>query len=174
MMKLTTVVALGLLTIVPSGADAGQAPRARSGAAAAERFEVTSIKAVRPTLANTVAALKKKDIDGAKAAFEDYDSAWNGIEVYINTRSRPMYDELERNLQAKITEGLNAPNPDVASLTSMAESMLAKYDEAIRMVESSVRRCGEAADRSSVAARSQSSTEGRQSSQSAQVVLDLR
>ena len=133
-MKLAqTIVAVTVVTGVATGLFAAQAPLTRP--AGAERFEVTSIKAVRPTLVKTIDALKKKDLPGAKAAFEEYDSAWNGIEVYINTRSRPTYDELERNLQAKITEGLNAPNPDVATLTSQAESMLAKYDEAIRMVE---------------------------------------
>jgi len=128
MMKLSAILAMCLLAI---SADAGQTPRA----GATERFEVTSIKAVRPTLLKTLDALKKKDIAGAKSAFGEYDSAWNGIEVYINTRSRPMYDELEHNLQAKITEGLNAPTPDLPALTTLAESMLVKFDEAIRMVE---------------------------------------
>ena len=45
-----------------------------------ERFEITSIKAVRPTLVNTIAALKAGDVARARAAFEVYDSAWNGIE----------------------------------------------------------------------------------------------
>ena len=40
-----------------------------------ERFEVTSIKAVRPTLVNTIAALQARDVARAKAAFEAYDSA---------------------------------------------------------------------------------------------------
>ena len=40
----------------------------------------------------------------AKEAFEAYDSGWNGVEVYINTRSMEMYNELERVLQARITE----------------------------------------------------------------------
>jgi hypothetical protein len=102
---------------------------------AADRFEVLTVKAVRPTLANTVAALKKGDVVKAKAAFEAYDSGWNGIEVYINTRDKAMYDELEKNLQDKISKGLAAPNPDVAALTSDAQTMLAKYDEAISEIE---------------------------------------
>jgi hypothetical protein len=39
---------------------------------------------------NTIAALKKGDVPKARAAFADYDSAWNGIEVYINTRDKAM------------------------------------------------------------------------------------
>lgn len=106
---------------------AGQAP------AADERFEVTSIKAVRPTLVATVAALQQKDVAKAKAAFEAYDSAWNGIEVYINTRSKDMYNLLELDLQARITKGLNAASPDMATLLADVQTMLARYDDAIKL-----------------------------------------
>src|SRR5262245_31909461 len=86
-------------------------------AAAAERSEVTSLKAVRPTLVNTLDALQKRDAAAAREAFEAYDSAWNGIEFYINTRSRPMYDLLEHQYQPKITKALEAASPDFAALT---------------------------------------------------------
>src|SRR3954469_17076863 len=78
---------------------------------AADRFEVTSIKAVRPTLVDTVAALQKNDLKPGKDAFAAFDSAWNGIEVYINTRSMEMYDTLERQMQARLTAGLNGADP---------------------------------------------------------------
>jgi hypothetical protein len=104
-------------------------------AQASERFEVTSIKAVRPALVNTIAALQKKDVAAAKAAFDTYDSEWNGIEVYINTRDKAMYDELEHNYQSRITQGLAGPNPNTAALLSDAQAMLVKYDEAIAMVQ---------------------------------------
>jgi hypothetical protein len=99
-----------------------------------ERFEVASIKAVRPTLVNTVSALQQRDIAKAKEAFEAYDSAWNGIEVYINVRSRDLYRTLEQNFQKKIGDDLNKPNPDVAALLADAQGILAKYDEAINLV----------------------------------------
>ena len=108
--------------------------RAAEAAKSGERFEVTSVSAVRPTLVDTVAALQRRDVAGAKAAFEAYDSLWNGIEVYINTRSRPMYEALELVLQAKINKALDAPIPDMAALLTDAQAMLAKYDEAIDMV----------------------------------------
>jgi hypothetical protein len=133
MRKLASLVGLGLLTMGVVGISAAQAPADR--ARGTERFEVSSLKAVRPTLVNTVAALKKGDAAGAKAAFEAYDSAWNGVEVYINTRSKDMYNELERNLQSKITTGLNSPKPDTTALLSDAQAMLVKYDEAVSMVE---------------------------------------
>jgi hypothetical protein len=102
--------------------------------AADERFEVTSIKAVRPPLADTVAALEKRNVAAARAAFEAYDSAWNGIEVYISTRSKEMYDVIEHTYQAKITKALEAAEPDTAATLADAKTMLAKFDEAIGLV----------------------------------------
>jgi tetratricopeptide (TPR) repeat protein len=99
-----------------------------------ERFEVASVKAVRPTLVDTIAALQKGDVVAAKAAFEAYDSLWNGIEVYVNTRSKDMYDALEHVLQARIEKALNAPNPDTAALLADSQAMLVKFDDAIDMV----------------------------------------
>jgi septation ring formation regulator EzrA len=106
-------------------------------ATAADRFEVTSMKAVRPTLARTVDALQKGSAKAAKDAFADFDSAWNGVEVYINTRSTEMYNTLERQMQAKLTTGLNDASPNVSDLLTQAKAMLAKFDEAIAMVEKS-------------------------------------
>ena len=130
---LATLVAFGLAVTCATSVFGAQAPTTRS--AGGERFEVTSIKAVRPTLVSTIDALKKGDTAKAKDAFEAYDTGWNGIEVYINTRDRDMYNELEKNYQTKIEEGLKAPKPDVASLLANAQAMLAKYDQAIAMVE---------------------------------------
>jgi hypothetical protein len=102
--------------------------------AADERFEVTSIKAVRPPLADTVAALEQRNVAAARAAFDAYDSAWNGIEVYISTRSKEMYDVIEHTYQAKITKALEAAEPDTAAVLGDAKTMLAKFDEAIGLV----------------------------------------
>ena len=135
-MKLTALIALGLLTTLTlvGSADAGQQPAAAAKAAAA-RFEVTSIKAVRPTLVNTIAALQKKDATGARAAFEAFDSGWNGIEVYISTRYPDVYKELEGGYEARIIEGLKAPSPNMATLLPDAQAMLAKFDETVSMIE---------------------------------------
>jgi hypothetical protein len=120
---------LGALAALAVAGSAGQAL-----AADGDRFEVTSIKAVRPTLVDTVSALQQRDVARAKAAFEAYDSAWNGIEVYINTRSKDMYDLLEHNYQSRIAKGLGVANPDTAALLADAQTMLAKYDETIDLV----------------------------------------
>jgi hypothetical protein len=99
------------------------------------RFEVSSIKAVRPTLERTIAALEKRDIAGANAAFEDYDAGWNGIEMYINRRYPDVYTDLERNYQDKIAKALSEPNPNIQALTADVRAMLAKYDQTISMIE---------------------------------------
>jgi len=99
-----------------------------------ERFEVTSIKAVRPTLVDTIAALQAGDVARAKAAFEAFDSAWNGIEVYVNVRSKPMYETLEHEFQARITKALDAPNPNLALLLADVQPMLTKFDETVALI----------------------------------------
>jgi hypothetical protein len=122
-------VGFGVLAALAVGGAAGQA-----AAADGERFEITSIKAVRPTLTDTVTALQQRNVARAKAAFAAYDSAWNGIEVYVNTRSKEMYDLLEHNYQSRIAKALDAANPDPAALLADAQVMLAKYDELIGLV----------------------------------------
>jgi high-affinity iron transporter len=99
-----------------------------------ERFEVSSIKAVRPLLVETLSAIRDGDVARAKQSFEAYDSAWNGIEVYINVRSKALYEVLELDLQAKITKALDASDPDLGQLGLDAQTMLAKYDEVIDLV----------------------------------------
>ncbi|MEA2989837.1 MAG: hypothetical protein QOG83_2548 [Alphaproteobacteria bacterium] len=104
-------------------------------AVAQERFEVTSIKAVRPTLVDTIGALSQRDLARAKEAFERYDSAWNGVEAYINVRSREMYQTLEHGFQARINKAFEAANPDLAAVLAEAQAMLVKFDEAVSLVE---------------------------------------
>ena len=65
MMKLICRIGFSLLATLAIVACVGHAP-----AAAQERFEVKSIKAVRPHLADTVTALQQRDLAKAKAAFQ--------------------------------------------------------------------------------------------------------
>jgi hypothetical protein len=104
------------------------------GAAAQERFEITSIKAIRPTIVDTISALQQRDAPRARTAFQAYDSGWNGIEVYINTRSKEAYDALEHGFQARIEKGLAAPSPDFATLLPDAQAMLVKFDETVATI----------------------------------------
>jgi hypothetical protein len=105
----------------------------RASAADEERFEISSIKAIRPALVATITALRERDVARAKAAFDTYDSGWNGIEVYINTRSKSIYQLLELEFQPRITKGLVGPDPDIPAVLMDVEAMLAKFDEAVDM-----------------------------------------
>src|SRR5258705_5767694 len=122
------VLAAGLALAAP-----GYAGQARSGGAA--RFEVTSLRSVRPILLKTIADLEKKDLAAAKADMENYDSAWNGVEVYVSTRSMDLYNEIEHHYQTAVTDALNKPNADAAAILADAKAMLAKYDEMLAFVE---------------------------------------
>src|SRR5215471_14423777 len=126
---------LGLLLFTTLASLTGQATTAAAEPnPSPERFEVSAVKAARPFLVDTIAAIQQGNVMQAKEAFEAYDSAWNGIEVYINVRSRALYQILELELQAKISKALDAPRPDTAALLSDVQMMLAKYDEAIDIV----------------------------------------
>jgi hypothetical protein len=129
MMKCTRLFCIGLLAMANSASYAAQKPAGK------DTFEVAGLKAVRPDLVNTIAALKKGDVAGAKAAFEKYDSDWNGVEVYINTRDKSMYSDIEGNWQAKITKELEAANVDTAAAAADTQMMLARFDDAIAIVE---------------------------------------
>lgn len=133
---------LGSLAVVACGGAADKTPPPGTGATATvaptpvESKEVTLVKSVRPILANTVSALQKGDIAAAKAAWALYDGAWNGIEVYINFRSLPTYQDIETNWQAKINQAFAGAQPKAAEILPLAQAMLAKYDEAIQIVQS--------------------------------------
>jgi hypothetical protein len=103
-------------------------------ALAADSFELASVKAVKPTLVATADAVKKGDFAKAKEVFDDYDSAWNGVEVYINVRSKDMYNKIELDLQDRITKELAEAKPDQAKIGADLQEMIGKYDEAIDMI----------------------------------------
>ncbi len=103
-------------------------------AATPESKEVSLVKSVRPSLANTVAALEKGDIAAAKTAWAPYDGLWNGIEVYVSFRAQANYKELE-STQGKITNALEQPKPNATEILPLARAMLAKYDESIGLSE---------------------------------------
>lgn len=99
-------------------------------------LEVRLVKSPRPLLAGVVEAARRGDAAGTRSALVAYDAVWNGIEVYVTTRSRPIYQEVEGGYQRKIEEMLRSPSPAMAEIVPLAEAMLAKYDEAIALSES--------------------------------------
>ncbi len=99
------------------------------------RKEVTLVKAARAPIAATVDALAKNDLEGARREWAQYDPLWNGMEIYINYRSLPTYQDLETNYQAKINQAMAAADAKPAEILPVAKAMLSKYDEAIKLVE---------------------------------------
>jgi len=117
------VFAVGLVS-VPLAGYAGQA---RTGGGAA-RFEVTSLRAVRPMIQKLIVDLQKKDQAAAKGDIEAFDAAWIGVEVYVNTRSMDMYNDIEHNWEAKLEKELSMPGADLAVALSDAQALLKSYD----------------------------------------------
>ncbi len=127
------LVSLLLMLILAVGACASKPPAALP--APPQSKELTLVKAVRPAITNTIVALEKGDIAAARTAWATYDPLWNGMEIYINYRSLPTYDDLEHNWQAKINTALAAPDAKAADVLPLAQSLLAKWDETIKLVE---------------------------------------
>ena len=126
---------VGFVVLLVAFVTAGQVITAHS--AEGDRFEITSIKAVRPTLVNTIRELERRDAAAARMAFAEYDSAWNGIEIYVGVRSKPMYDALEHGFQARIEKALASGTADLAAVLEDAKAMLTKFDEMIDLVAKS-------------------------------------
>ena len=97
--------------------------------------EIALVKSPRPKLAETLEAAKRGDLAATRAAIVAYDAIWNGVEVYVATRSRPHYQEVEGVYQRKIEEMLREASPNLAEIVPLAAAMLAKYDEAIKNSE---------------------------------------
>jgi hypothetical protein len=108
---------------------------AAPSASPAARKELEYVRLPRPFIVSTLDALKKNDVAGARMAFAGYDAAWNGVEVYVNVRSRELYSRLELDLQEKIEKELAASAPNLAALIPTTETMLRAYDESIALSE---------------------------------------
>ena len=126
---------VGFVVLLVAFVTAGQVITAHS--AEGDRFEITSIKAVRPTLVNTIRELERRDAAAARTAFAEYNSAWNGVEIYVGVRSKPMYDALEHGFQARIEKALASGTADLAAVLEDAKAMLTKFDEMIDLVAKS-------------------------------------
>jgi hypothetical protein len=122
-----------VVVAILSSSIVGYAGQARTGGGAA-RFEVTSLTAVRPLILKTIADLEKKNAAAAKADIAAFDSAWVGVEVYINFRNMDMYNDIEHNWETKVTEALNKPNADTAAVLVDAKGLLTSYDAMLAMV----------------------------------------
>jgi hypothetical protein len=116
--RLTAFTLAALFTAILQGPVNGQTP---------ERFEISALKAVRPSLARLVAACAKGEISAAKEAYADFETGWKGIQVYVIMRDRNVFQS-EGNLEIKMTTALRASQPNMATLTVDAKALAALYD----------------------------------------------
>jgi high-affinity iron transporter len=100
------------------------------------RSESRLVAAPREHLVQAAVAVQNDDLPAARAHMNAFDAEWNGIEVYVNFRSRDLYADIESHYEADINSALNAPNPDPAQVLPMLQAMVGKYDEAIRQSDS--------------------------------------
>jgi high-affinity iron transporter len=97
------------------------------------RKEAQLVAGPRRRLEETMSALQAGDVAAARAAFDAYDAEWNGIEVYVNFRSRALYGEIESHYQSDIADALAAPGADPAAVAPLLREMVAQYDQAIQL-----------------------------------------
>lgn len=129
------VLAMALAACAPGAGPSASstAPSAAAAASANARREVALVGSVRPIIVSTLDSMTRGDVAAAKKAWSAYDPAWNGIEVYVNFRSRDLYAQLETDLQGSIDKAFAASQTDVAATTKLVGSLLATYDEAIAL-----------------------------------------
>ena len=97
--------------------------------------EVRLIKAARQPVIQTQQALEKNDLAAARKSWMTYDPIWNGMEVYVSHRSRPNYEDVELNWQAKINKALEAPDAKPADIIPMTKAMLATWEKVLKLAE---------------------------------------
>ena len=97
------------------------------------RKEVGLVAAPRKQLEELYDAVQKSDFAAARAAMETYNSNWNGVEVYVNFRSRELYGEIETHYESDITTAIADPTADAAQILPQIVAMVSKYDEAINL-----------------------------------------
>ncbi|MCU1484693.1 MAG: hypothetical protein JWN67_1439 [Actinomycetia bacterium] len=123
------------LVAVAAGALALTLAPGSAGAAGPPTFEVATVRAVKPTIAATIAALQEGDLTGARQAEQDYNILWHGVEVYLNFRSNPTYDVLEGDIQNRLETELAKPAASATLALGLAKELDAKYDEVITLIE---------------------------------------
>jgi high-affinity iron transporter len=100
------------------------------------RKEAQLVAGPRRRLEEMMNALQAGDIAATRSGLDAFDSDWNGIEVYVNFRSRALYGEIESHYEANIADALGAPQPDPAKVVPMLREMIAEYDQAIQLSDS--------------------------------------
>ena len=57
--------------------------------------EVINLSTVLPFVQRWQAAIARRDVGASVQAGQDYQAAWQAVEVYLNHRSLPLYTDIE-------------------------------------------------------------------------------
>lgn len=102
---------------------------------AAESKEVEVLKSLSPYIATWKSAIAKKNVAAAKQAAEKYEAKWQGLEVYINHRSLPLYRDMEVDTQFAMEDELEKNAPDFARLSKQVVHLKEDLNTAIYMAK---------------------------------------
>lgn len=104
---------------------------------AAESKEVEILKSLSPYISTWRTAIANKNIATAKQAAEKYEAKWQGLEVYINHRSLPLYRDMEVDTQFAMEDELEKTTPDFAKLSKQVVHLKDDLNTAIYMAKAS-------------------------------------
>jgi hypothetical protein len=102
---------------------------------AADSKEVTTLKTLAPFIATWKSTIAKKNVAAAKQAAEQYEAKWQGLEVYVNYRSLPLYQDMEVYTQFAMEDELEKDAPDFKLLTKQVAHLKADLDLSIQMAK---------------------------------------
>ncbi len=122
-------------TVAANSTPATLPPGAKVVKAGPTSKEYTLMKAVVPNITATLDALKKGDIAGAKKSFAEYSNAWNGIEVYVNARSKQLYDTIEVQNEFKANDLFDKAGSKAEEIIPFVEGVQKGYNEALKLAE---------------------------------------
>jgi hypothetical protein len=96
--------------------------------------EVANLKTIPSYIQRWENAIVRRDLPAAIQAGQDYEAAWQAVEVYINHRSLPLYTDLEIDTQFEIDDGLKESQPDWPKLRDLAQHLRQGFDAAIAFI----------------------------------------
>lgn len=85
--------------------------------------EVTNLNTLPPFVRRWQSAIDRRDVAASIQAGEDYEAAWQAVEVYVNHRSLPLYRDIEVDTQFVIQAGLEQPQPDWPRLSALVRHL---------------------------------------------------
>jgi hypothetical protein len=105
-------------------------------ASADNKQEINTLKSLSPFISAWQSAISKKNIPAAKVAEEKYEAKWQGLEVYINHRSLPLYIDMEVDTQFAIRDELEKAKPDFSLLKKLNVHLKEDLNASIQMAQS--------------------------------------